>query len=462
MLSPSPAETNEERHMPHVATRASQASRPAPTDFDDKVERTLVLHSPRTPHREPASEVVGRALNKRALFRASAIDAYLASTRDDEVLRVAPPWARHVLAIAGLAVVALFLTTFFVDVDQTGRGRGALRVAGGAQTVTAQTTGTVLEVAVRSGDVAAESALLVKIDSTATKTALLAADREIARAEEDIAVFEARRDKEQAARIGLLRQRAALLGKRAESQRTSNVKLAERLKTFDRLAREGLASSLDRGSAEADLATSQRGAIALEEEISAVNLQAASIAAELSAELDRKRAELQRTRDRRDALAFQLEQTEVRAPKAGRLEAVVVKVGDSITTGAPIARVIPAGAPRQVVVFLPEPDRAFLSVGSEVRVELDQLPVGEFGSLRAVVARIGADLATAAEIADAIGDGKVDGPSYRVELDLRGDQIGERLDHLLLSGSLVTARFVLRKRRLATLLFEPLKRFLEG
>lgn len=399
---------------------------------------------------------------KHALFREQAVEAYLAQMRDNEVLRVAPPWARSVLATACVVIVALFAATFVVEVDQTGRGRGVLRVAGGVQTVTSQTTGSVLELGARSGDGTSAGALLVKVDSTATKTALLEAERQIARAEEDVATFTARRDKEQAARIGLLGQRAALLAKRAQSQRSSVEKLRERLSTYDHMVAEGVATALDRGAVEAEVAAGQRSALALDEEISATHLQSASITAELGQELDRRRAELARARDRRDALAYQLQQTEIRAPRTGRVEAMVVKVGDAVQVGTPLARVIPDGAPRQVVVFLPEADRAFLTEGADVRVELDQLPVGEFGGLHARVTRIARDLATPAEIGEALGEAKLEGPTYRVELDIEGREVTEKVDRLLRPGSLVTARFVLRKRRLATLLFEPLKRFLDG
>lgn len=122
---------------------------------------------------------------------------------------------------------------------------------------------------------------------------------------------------------------------------------------------------------------------------------------------------------------------------------------------------MPEGAARHVVVFLPEADRAFLEEGASVRVELDQLPAGEFGSLEAKVVRIGADLATATEVSDALGAVKVDGPAYRVELVLDEGGSLRTTDKVLRPGSLVTARFVLRKRRLAVLVFEPLERFFE-
>ena len=225
-------------------------------------------------------------VRRHALFREQAVEAYLSSMRESEVLRVAPPWSRGIMAVATVVVVLALAATFIVKVDQTGRGRGVLRVAGGVQAVSSQTTGVVLELGSRWGDVVPTGALLAKIDSTTTKAALLEAEREIARADQDVAAFVAHRDKEQAERITLLKQRAGLLQRRAQNQNASVVRLRGRLATFDKLQQ-----------------------------------------------------------------------------------------------------------------------------GAEVHVELDQLPLGEFGSLLARVARISSDLATAAEVTEALGDTKLQGPT---------------------------------------------------
>ncbi len=403
---------------------------------------------------------IGR-VKERAIFREQAVQSYLASMRERDVLRVAPPWARHFLTVASFTIFGLVVASFFVKIDQTGRGRGALRIAGGVQAVACQTTGVVQELTARSGDLVAAGAILAKIDSSATKMALLEAERQIERAEESVTSFAAQRDKEQAARIRLLQQRAGLLARRAQSQRATVERLRQRVGTFDKLASEGLASALDKNAVENELAAGQRGAIELDEEVASTQLQISSIAAEMATELAKRKAEVKKAVDQREALNFQLQQTEVRTPRAGRLEALVVKVGDPVSVGMTIARIIPEGAPREIVVFLPEADRAFLHDGSEVRVELDQLPVGEFGGLQAKVTRIAGDLATPAEIQEALSDTKVEGPSYRVELAIRDGDAVKRLDKMLRPGSLVTARFVLRRRRLATVVFEPLRRFVD-
>lgn len=122
-------------------------------------------------------------VKERALFRERAVQSYLATMREGEVLRVSPPWARRFLACASLTLLGLIVASFFVKIDQTGRGRGTLRVAGGVQALACQTTGVVQEVTARSGDLVPNGAVLAKIDSTATEMALLEAEREILRAD---------------------------------------------------------------------------------------------------------------------------------------------------------------------------------------------------------------------------------------------------------------------------------------
>ena len=422
----------------------------------------LVIASPEAALSSPPSSrgiIVPGPVKQRAIFREQAVNSYLETMRRSDVLRVAPPWARGSLAVATLLVMGALCAAFIVKIEQTARARGVLRVAGGIQAVTSQTVGVVLELDAKSGEVVDQGALLAKIDSTTTKTAILEADREVARAQEEVDRLVAHRDKEEAERVGLLKQRIGLMQARAANQGATARRLRGKLASFDRLLDAGLAPANERVAVENELAQAEQSGLALQEQVSETRLQISSISADVAKELDQKRLNVVKAKDHREALVFQLAHTEVHTPRPGRLEAIVVKPGDSVAVGTVIARLVPLGAPRQIVVFLPEADRAFLQEGSEVSIELDQLPAGEFGSLNARVARIASDLATQAEVAEALGDTKLSEPTFRVELALEDGAPLLALDKLLRPGSLVTARFVLRKRRLITLLFEPLRRF---
>jgi multidrug resistance efflux pump len=403
--------------------------------------------------------VVPQVVRARAIFREQAVDAYLETARRSEVLRIAPPWARGSLAVATLLVLGALCAAFVVEVEQTARARGVLRVAGGVQLVTSQTAGVVVDVESKSGASVDEGARLATIDSTATKTSLLEAEHEIARAEDEVSHLVAHRDRRGAERVALLRERIGILEARGKSQAAATARLRGKLASFDRLLAEKLAPANERVAIENELAEAERASLAVDEQVSETRLQIANISADIAKELDQKRLAVVRAKDHREALVFQLAQTEIHAPRAGRIEALVVKPGDSVAVGAVVARIVPRGAPRQIVVFLPEADRAFLKEGAEVAIELDQLPAGEFGSLDAKVSRVALDLATQAEIAEALGDTKLGEPTFRVELELVGGDKIAAIEEMLRPGSLLTARFVLRKRRLVTLFFEPLRRF---
>ncbi len=394
-----------------------------------------------------------------ALFRRESLEAHLVAARDAEVLRVAPPWSRAIFWMAlSLVATATVLACVF-DVEQTGFARGILRVSGGVQTVTAQASGVVLEVGPRSGDVVAPGALLVRIDSAQTRASLFEAERQIEFAEQKLKEFATRRDKSQAERVRLMRQRANLLAKRAANMDAQATRLRAKQATFSQLVKEGLTSQLQKGEVDDELASSEREALRVREELSQTNLQVASIAVDLDLEKSQLEGNRQQAKDKRDTLAVQLTQTEVRAPRGGRLEAMLVKTGDAVAAGGPMAKLVPTDAPRQVVAFVIERDRAFLAVGAPARLEIDQLPSGEFGTLTGKVTRIASDLASPSEIVEAMGDTKLSEPVFRVELTLEPGENLTRLEQLLRPGSLVTARFALRKRRIITVLFEPLRRF---
>jgi hypothetical protein len=114
-----------------------------------------------------------------------------------------------------------------------------------------------------------------------------------------------------------------------------------------------------------------------------------------------------------------------------------------------------------VVGFVPERDRAFLKPGDPVRLDVAQLPAAEFGTATARVRRISQDLAAAEEVAEALGPSyELHEPHYRVEMELAPDT-KPALRAALRPGMLVEAKFVLRRRLLLALLFDPVRRWVE-
>lgn len=433
-----------------------------PDLFDEDTCKAVVGALAPAPAGEGAQAPAAAVLvgEHRRLFREEAVEAYLATLRESEVLRVAPPWTRAVMAMVVCLVVVGLAVSVVGKIEQTSRARGILRVRGGSQVLATQASGTILEVRAHSGDSVASGDVIASIDSAPIKAKIFEAERDIERAKTQLEAFEKRRDSIYAERRRLLERRIALLSARAKSQGASVARFKKRRVHYDRLQAEGAISTMDQMQSHEDLAAVSRENIRLHEEISETRLQLANLAQELDAELVRLQNELRAAQDNRDALAIALTQTTITAPATGRLEAVLVKPGDVMASGATVGRLVPEGAPLQIVAFLPERDRAFVEAGTRARVELDQLPATEFGMLDARVVRVSQELASNAEIEEALGDEpEVREPVFRVEMELADDVTSAKVAPYLRSGSLVVVRATLRERRIITVLLEPLLRW---
>lgn len=378
------------------------------------------------------------------------------------LLAVAPVWTRTVLLLTVFALVGLLALCAFGTVDQTARARGVLRVTGGAHQLAAQASGLVDTVSVRTGQVVSAGDILVVLNVSATRVALAAADAELEIAENKLTHLTSHRKALFEKRTALLRERERLLGLRAKSQEAVARGLEEKVRTFERLAREGVASSLDKLQAQLELAHAESDLVRTREDLATARSEVVNLSADLDAEQVRLSSEVETARGKRKALAFAIAQAEIRAPSSGRIDMVLVKPGDTVTPGTSIARLVPDPASVQILVFVPERERAFLDVGATARVDFDQFPATEFGFLDARVTNVGGDIASTIELEEALGPQPgTPEPSYRVELTLVPRQ-ETRLERLVRPGSLLSARILLRQQRLAALLLEPARRWLEG
>ncbi len=399
---------------------------------------------------------------ERPLFRLEAMRAREDLGTAPGPIVVSPPWARSTLWLGALFCLAVVVLSFVLRVEQTGMARGVLRVAGGSQAIVTSATGTALEVRAHTGDTVKKGDVLLTIDSAPTKALLAEAEAAVALAEQQVTRFATQRSVIYRSRRAALQERARLLAFRARNQADAVSRARNKLRALERMQGAGVASALDTAAASDELGAAEREHTKILEDVSSIGLQVATLDGDLDAETTQLQSSLQRAKDRRDALVVAAGDTVVRAPADGVLETVLVRAGDTVAPGAAVARLVPSGAPIQLVAFLPERDRAFAQAGMTARVELDQFPAVEFGYLQARVSRLGGDLATTAETHEALGEQAPKDALYRVELTLDPEQTSARLRGLVRPGSLVTVRLPLRKRRVAAILFEPVRAFFEG
>jgi multidrug resistance efflux pump len=395
-------------------------------------------------------------------FREEAVAAYLQGQEPRAVLRVAPlsSWVMFWFLACG---VSLAIAMSIVGrIALTTKGRGILRVPGGAQPVVAQTSGLVAEVKAHPGARAAKGDVLVRIDSASTKAALLEADEQLRLVSLTLDRLKTRQKALYDERVSLLSTRVALLKRRIASQKATVARLEKKAQSYGELATRGYVGAVQRGDVDEELSQASRQELALQEEVGSALGSLASLDSERESELYKWAHEAEQARIKRDALRFSLDQTTVIAPEAGTLEGFLVRPGDAVQIGSVIARIVPEKAPSELVAFVPESDRAFVEEGAEVQVELDQLPAAEFGMFHARIARISRDLATPMEVGEALG-GRPNAdttPSYRVDLALSDDAQSRHYARLIRPGMLVSVRYTLRRRRIITILLDPLKAWL--
>ena len=227
----------------------------------------------------------------------------------------------------------------------------------------------VLEIAVREGDVVAAGDLLLRLDGRRARAELAQAEAELARLDALLAEQRngARPEAIDAARARLARARALAENARQELERARG--LRER-----RLASP---ADFDRAQSAATAAVSEQRAAS-----AALDQLLAGTRIEQLAQTEAARAA---AAARRESLALTLERLTVRAPVAGRVDALPAEVGDQPARGATLA-VLLAGAAPHARVFIPQPMRAAVAPGAAFTVRVEGVEGAFRGRLRHVAA----------------------------------------------------------------------------
>jgi len=395
-------------------------------------------------------------------FRPEALEHYLEAEEGRALARMAPPWAWSLLAIVLAALGAGFAAACLGHVEVKGRARGILHPVTGIPMVICQVEGTVSHVGVHSGQRVAAGAELLRIEAPSLQARRFEAARTAASVKAGFRDGNRHQDAAHERQCALLDRRRASLEAQASSQRRSVERFARRVAAVQRLLQEGVASADRLEEIREDLDQAQRALQGVEQALDQVRQERAAVDHQRQDLLWRREQTIRDAETQERALAFLLDQTVVRAPREGIVEALLVKPGDVVGPGRPLGKVVPEGIPLRAVCFLDEKDRAFVKAGDPAVLELEQLPYAEYGTLGARVLRISSDLASPHEVAEALGEGQgLAGPAFRVELEVTEAGAACRAGVALRSGMLLRARFTLRRQRAITLLLEPLRKWLK-
>jgi membrane fusion protein len=229
----------------------------------------------------------------------------------------------------------------------------------------------------------------------------------------------------------------------------------------EQLAARGLLSLRDRDarraaalSAEQELATQHRQISSTEREISDVTARISAIVIEkATAAAESRAAEANLEQRMNDAESRRVQF--VLSPVAGRVAALPVAAGQSVSTGGTVAVVIPEGASLEAELLAPSSAAGFIRPGQETRLMLQAFPHQRFGTVKGVIKAISRTVLGPTEIA--IPGLKIEEPVFRVRVTLSREDIqayGEAIP--LQPGMLLTADVVFDRRSLIRWLFDPL------
>ena len=227
------------------------------------------------------------------------------------------------------------------------------------------------------------------------------------------------------------------------------------------LAELGLLSRSDREVKAAALfgarqrrASLMRTATAIEREISDVAGRLDAIPETAAAALSRAAVAVAALDERLTRAAMEIEYV-VTAPIAGRVDALPVRVGQSVAPGASVAVIVPADAELIAELYVPSRAAGFVEAGQAVRIRYEAFPYQRFGSQVATVSEVSRTVLAPGETD--IPGVQPQEPVFRVRGRLAAQQVdayGAALP--LRAGMLLAADIVVDRRTLLEWLLDPL------
>jgi membrane fusion protein len=203
-----------------------------------------------------------------------------------------------------------------------------------------------------------------------------------------------------------------------------------------------------------ELTTHRRLLATNERDIADIRSRLASIPLEMTAaraEAEGAAASLQQRTAESEARALQF----VTAPVSGRIAALPVTTGQTITAGATVAVIIPEGGKLEAELLAPSRAIGFVRPGQEVKISLQAFPYQRFGTVAGRIRMVSTTVIAPSELV--IQGLNIQEPTFRIRVALSREAIqayGE--SYPLQPGMLVSADIVFDRRNLVQWLFDPI------
>lgn len=404
------------------------------------------------------------------LFRQEAVEHATRRLTGDVILQ-SPTSARWLGAFLVLVVVVAVILSSVATYARRESVAGWIVPESGLIRVSARQGGIVEKVETREGAQVEAGAALVRlrlstdVDAGNAGTALLrsmTAEAEATAAEEHAEELGLKER-----HIELTSRRAALVRERDEIQRRvamleQRQRIAEQQDSraqallskgfvstsrVDELRAVTLVAAQDASEARADVLNLQR-------QISDVDATLAGLStakAAIDAKAARNRAALAQRRTGAETLSTIV----ATAPIAGRVVAVPVELGESVSAGASVVTLTPNGSELIAELYAPSRAAGFINVGQEVRLMYEAFPYQTFDTGRGTIRSVSRTVLLPSDVR---GSGiSVDEPVFRVRVALDRQYVAAYgRDLPLQPGMLLRADVIVDRRSLLEWLLDPL------
>jgi membrane fusion protein len=205
---------------------------------------------------------------------------------------------------------------------------------------------------------------------------------------------------------------------------------------------------------EQEASSQRRQVAAIEKDIADIQARLASIPLEMTsaeAEMQTANASIQQ----RSVDAEQRSVQFVIAPISGRVAALPVSTGQSISANATIAVIVPQGSQLEAELLAPSRSIGFMKPGQEVQLSLQAFPYQRFGTVPGRIRTVSTTVLAPNEVV--IQGLDVKEPVYRIRITMSREIVyayGEAVP--MQPGMVVSAEIVFDRRSLLEWLFDPI------
>jgi HlyD family secretion protein len=405
-----------------------------------------------------------------------------------------PPAALPYRVLAGGIVFSLAFAAWawFGHIEEVGTAQGQLVPKGRTYKVDPTAAGKVANISVEEGEVVKKGEALAKLNTKLAK-------QKVERLQQSLNSYKGELEKKQAtlqkvrsqaqsrteiATTELQAQRAAIAQAKEQAETTRQVLAQlqsevtdhrERLEKMKPLVQEGAISQeyvfkaeqalRDRLSAvtqkQGELSAATKKAKQLQAQLAQKQAQKRNIRSEaqqqiqqLEIEIAQLNSQIAETKNLLASAQEKLQQKFLRAPVAGTVLSLNLQnTGKVVKPGQTIAEIAPKSAPMVLSAYLPTREAGSIEKGMPVKIKFDAYPYQDYGVVPGTVTSISPDTESHKRL----------GEVYRVKVALDRDEFSNKQEAISFkAGQTANADIVIRRRRIADVILEPIKKLQAG